>query len=166
MSVKTKVIQVSFLDLAIAITFVSLTFTSSALAQLDKPQAFTTQMSGGEEVPSVSTTATGTAEFNLGSGGIDYQVSVTGVSNVTSISIHSGNVGENGPVIVTLFRPNASSADLGNDVEAGGTITASDLEGPMQGKEISDLVSAMSSGVTYVNVLTQANPDGEIRGQN
>ncbi len=53
-----------------------------------------------------------------------------------------------------------------NDVEAGGTITASDLVGPMQGKEISDLVSAMSSGVTYVNVLTQANPDGEIRGQN
>jgi hypothetical protein len=165
MSVKTKVIQDSLLGLAIAITFVSLTNTSSALAQLDQPQAFTTQMSGGEEVPSVSTTATGTAEFNLGSGGIDYQVSVTGVSNVTSISINSGNVGENGPVIVTLFRPNAS-ADLANDVEAGGTITASDLEGPMQGKEISDLVSAMSSGVTYVNVLTQANPDGEIRGQN
>jgi CHRD domain len=165
MSVKTKVIQDSFLGLAIAITFVSLTSTSSAFAQLDQPQAFTTQMSGGEEVPSVSTTATGTAEFNLGSGGIDYQVSVTGVSNVTSISINSGNVGENGPVIVTLFRPNAT-ADLANDVEAGGTITASDLEGPMQGKEISDLVSAMSSGVTYVNVLTQANPDGEIRGQN
>ncbi len=165
MSVKTKVIQDSLLGLAIAITFVSLTNTSSALAQLDQPQAFTTQMSGGEEVPSVSTTATGTAEFNLGSEGIDYQVSVTGVSNVTSVSINSGNVGENGPVIVTLFRPNAS-ADLANDVEAGGTITASDLEGPMQGKEISDLVSAMGSGVTYVNVLTQTNPEGEIRGQN
>ena len=53
-----------------------------------------------------------------------------------------------------------------DDVESGGTITTSDLEGPMQGKEISDLVSAMSSGVTYVNVLTQENPDGEIRGQN
>jgi CHRD domain-containing protein len=163
MSVKTRVIQDSFLGIAIAITFISLTNTPSALAQLNQ-QTFTTQMSGGEEVPSVSTTATGTAEFNLGSGGIDYQVSVTGVSNVTSISINSGNEGENGPVIATLFRPNAS-ADLSNDVESGGTITASDLEGPMQGKEISDLVSAMSSGVTYVNVLTQENPDGEIRGQ-
>ena len=110
MSVKTKVIQDSFLALAIATTFISLTNISSALAQLNQ-QTFTTQMSGGEEVPSVSTTATGTAEFNLGSGGIDYQVSVIGVSNVTSISINSGNVGENGPVIVTLFRPNAS-ADL------------------------------------------------------
>jgi hypothetical protein len=122
-------------------------------------------MSGGEEVPSVSTTATGTAEFNLGSGGIDYQVSVTGVSNVTSVSINSGNVGENGPVIVTLFEPNAS-VDLSNNVQAEGTITSADLEGPMQGKEISDLVSAVGSGVTYVNVLTQANPEGEIRGQN
>jgi hypothetical protein len=165
MQVKTNVIHNSLFGLAIAITFVSLTNTSSALAQLDQPQAFTTQMSGGEEVPSVSTTATGTAEFNLGSGGIDYQVSVTGVSNVTSISINSGNVGENGPVIVTLFKPNAT-ADLSNDVQAEGTITSADLEGPMQGKEISDLVSAMGSGVTYVNVLTQANPDGEIRGQN
>jgi CHRD domain-containing protein len=164
MSVKTKVIQDSFLALVIATSFISLTNTSFALAQLNQ-QTFTTQMSGGEEVPSVSTTATGTAEFNLGSGGIDYQVSVIGASNVTSISINSGNVGENGPVIVTLFRPNAS-ADLANDVESGGTITTSDLEGPMQGKEISDLVSAMSSGVTYVNVLTQENPDGEIRGQN
>jgi len=164
MQVKTNVIHNSLFGLAIAITFISLTNTSSALAQLNQ-QTFTTQMSGGEEVPSVSTTATGTAEFNLGSGGIDYQVSVTGVSNVTSVSINSGNVGENGPVIVTLFEPNAT-ADLSNDVQAEGTITSADLEGPMQGKEISDLVSAMGSGVTYVNVLTQANPDGEIRGQN
>ena len=165
MPVKTQIIHDSLLGLAAAIIFISLSNASSVFAQLNQ-QTFTTQMSGGEEVPSVSptSTATGTAEFNLGSGGIDYQVSVTGVSNVTSISIHSGNVGENGPVIVTLFRPNAS-ADLANDVQAGGTITASDLEGPMQGKEISDLVSAMSSGVTYVNVHTQANPNGEIRGQ-
>jgi CHRD domain len=163
MPVKTQIIHDSLLGLAAAIIFISLSGASSVFAQLNQ-QTFTTQMSGGEEVPSVSTTSTGTAEFNLGSGGIDYQVSVTGVSNVTSVSIHSGNVGENGPVIVTLFRPNAS-ADLANDVQAGGTITSSDLEGPMQGKVISDLVSAMSSGVTYVNVHTQANPDGEIRGQ-
>jgi CHRD domain len=165
MQVKTNVIHNSLFGLAIAITFVSLTIISSALAQLDQPQAFTTQMSGGEEVPSVSTTATGTAELNLGSGGIDYQVSVTGVSNVTSVNINSGNVGENEPVIVTLFEPNATT-DLSNDVQAEGTITSADLEGPMQGKEISDLVSAVGSGVTYVNVLTQANPEGEIRGQN
>jgi CHRD domain len=163
MPVKTPIIHDSLLGLAAAIIFISLSDTSSVFAQLNQ-QTFTTQMSGGEEVPSVSTTSTGTAEFNLGSGGIDYQVSVTGVSNVTSVSIHSGNVGENGPVIVTLFTPNAS-ADSANDVQAGGTITSSDLEGPMQGKVISDLVSAMSSGVTYVNVHTQANPDGEIRGQ-
>ena len=123
MQVKTNVIHNSLFGLAIAITFISLTNISSA--QLDQPQTFTTQMSGGEEVPSVSTAATGIAEFNLGSGGIDYQVSVTGVSNVTSISINSGNVGENGPVIVTLFEPNAT-ADLSNDVQAEGTITSAD----------------------------------------
>ena len=169
MPVKTQIVYDSFLGLAAAIIFISLSDSPSVFAQLNQPQltsAFTTQMSGGEEVPPVSptATATGTAEFNLGSEGIDYQVSVTDVSNVTSISIHSGNVGKNGPVIVTLFSP-TGAADQANDVQASGTITAADLEGPMKGKEISDLVSAMSSGVTNVNVHTQANPNGEIRGQ-
>jgi hypothetical protein len=135
--------------------------------QVNQPQElqpFTSQMSGTEEVPPVDTTATGTAEFNLGTNGIDYQASVSGISGVTAAHIHSGNVGENGPVIVTLFKSDTPSNQT-NGVLVKGTITAADLEGPMQGKQISDLVSAMSSGGTYVNVHTEANPNGEIRGQ-
>jgi hypothetical protein len=135
--------------------------------QVNQPQElqpFTSQMSGTEEVPPVDTTATGTAEFNLGTNGIDYQASVSGISGVTAAHIHSGNVGENGPVIVTLFKSDTPSNQT-NGVLVKGTITAADLEGPMQGKQFSDLVSAMSSGGTYVNVHTEANPNGEIRGQ-
>ena len=43
--------------------------------------------------------------------------------------------------------------------------TAADLQGPMQGKSISDLVRAMQNGETYTNVHTVAFRDGEIRGQ-
>ena len=35
----------------------------------------------------------------------------------------------------------------------------------MKGKQISDLVTAMSNGSTYVNVHTESYPNGEIRGQ-
>ena len=46
-----------------------------------------------------------------------------------------------------------------------GTITAANLEGPMAGKLLSTLTSGMHNEQTYVNVHTQQNPDGEIRGQ-
>jgi hypothetical protein len=46
-----------------------------------------------------------------------------------------------------------------------GNITDSKLTGPLKGKTIADLLSAMKSGDTYVNVHTDKNPKGEIRGQ-
>ena len=39
------------------------------------------------------------------------------------------------------------------------------LEGPMKGKQSSDLATAMSNGSTYVNVHTEQHPNCEIRGQ-
>jgi CHRD domain len=52
-----------------------------------------------------------------------------------------------------------------NEVSENGTITADKLEGPMAGKQISDLAAAGNNGTLYVNVHTEQNPNGEIRGQ-
>jgi hypothetical protein len=52
-----------------------------------------------------------------------------------------------------------------NQVSESGSITADKLEGPMAGKQLSDLTTAMSNGETYVNIHTEQNPNGEIRGQ-
>ena len=46
-----------------------------------------------------------------------------------------------------------------------GNFTASDFEGSMKGKALSDLQSAMGTNETYVNIHTSDHPDGEIRGQ-
>ena len=39
------------------------------------------------------------------------------------------------------------------------------MQGPLKGKEISDLISLMSNGGAYANVHTDKYPKGAIRGQ-
>ena len=39
------------------------------------------------------------------------------------------------------------------------------MKGPLAGKRISDLIKLIEDGKAYVNVHTDQNPDGEIRGQ-
>lgn len=52
-----------------------------------------------------------------------------------------------------------------NDVSESGTFTAGQLEGPLAGKQLSDLAIVGTNGTLYVNIHTQQNPNGEIRGQ-
>ncbi|MDN5847517.1 MAG: CHRD domain-containing protein [Candidatus Nitrosocosmicus sp.] len=121
-------------------------------------------LSGQEEVPPVDTQATGMAEFTPvapTNETVDFNVNATDIQGVTAGHIHSGAVGENGEVVVTLF-----TFDTPQDmVSENGTITADMLEGEMQGMTIADLITAMKDGNTYVNFHTEQNPSGEIRGQ-
>ncbi|MGH9952551.1 MAG: CHRD domain-containing protein [Nitrososphaeraceae archaeon] len=45
-----------------------------------------------------------------------------------------------------------------------GTLSTENLEGPLVGKQISELLDLFDMGEAYVNIHTAANPDGEIRG--
>ncbi|WP_458746444.1 CHRD domain-containing protein [Candidatus Nitrosocosmicus sp. T] len=125
---------------------------------------FATNMTGQEQVPPIDTQAIGEAmlvqDLPLNQT-IHYFVNVTGIEGVTQGHIHSGAQGENGPIVVTLFNFESPQ----NEVLLNGTIAATNLEGPMEGSEISGLITAMQNGTTYVNVHTEQNPDGEIRGQ-
>jgi hypothetical protein len=132
--------------------------TSSAFAQ---DQKFTAKLSGQEEVPPTNSQATGMAEFTVMGDSVEYTVNASGMQGVTAGHIHSGKQGENGPVVVTLFKNDTPT----NEVSETGSITPDKLEGPMAGKQLTDLASAMNNGDTYVNVHTEQNPDGEIRGQ-
>lgn len=49
-------------------------------------------------------------------------------------------------------------------VLAESTITATNLEGPLKGMTISDLVDRIKQRRAYVNVHTKQNPGGEIAG--
>jgi hypothetical protein len=158
---KLKILMLGF---AVALSLFSVASLNLAFAQETESEVFTAMLSGGEEVPPVTTDATGVASFNVTEpDAIDFSVNVTGMDKVTAAHIHSAKTGENGEVVVTLFNGSTTGPISGN--LANGTIKKSNLEGLMQDSAVSDLVKAMERGETYVNVHTEANPNGEIRGQ-
>ncbi|MGZ5501718.1 MAG: CHRD domain-containing protein [Nitrososphaeraceae archaeon] len=130
---------------------------------LHKKEKFNAKLSGQEEVPPVQTTASGMAWFKPMQDKVWFKVNVTDMQGVTQAHIHYGKVGENGPVVVTLYKSDTPQPINGK--LAYGNITANLLEGPMKGKQLSDLATTMSNGSTYVNVHTEKHPNGEIRGQ-
>jgi hypothetical protein len=119
-------------------------------------------LTGDDEVPPVQTEATGMVEFKIeGMDSIPYSLNATNIEGVTAGHVHFGKTGENGPIVVTLFKYDTPM----NEVSENGIITADKLEGPLAGKPVADLITAGSNGTLYINVHTEANPNGEIRGQ-
>lgn len=121
------------------------------------------ELSGENQVPPVTTGASGGAVFYPDSDGDQLafilKASVTGT--VVGAHIHHGAAGTNGPVVATLFSGSDGSGDL---LEAG-MILESGLLGDFAGSGLSTLLAAMEEGLIYVNVHTLAFPAGEIRGQ-
>jgi hypothetical protein len=116
--------------------------------------AITTVLSGGEEVPQVTTTATGTGTMtvNLGTGAISGSVTFTGLSsNATLAHIHAGAAGANGGVVLGLTG-GAGGTSGAWTVPAGSVLTPEQLN------------SLITDGL-YLNIHSVNNGGGEIRGQ-
>jgi hypothetical protein len=128
--------------------------------------SFAAQLVGREEVPEVETEASGSAELevNMAGDGVDFTVQVSGGVGITASHIHRGARGENGEVVAFLVPMGTAPGDV-DGLLAEGTITAADLVGPLAGMSIDDLLAEMRAGNAYVNVHSEANPGGEIRGQ-
>jgi len=126
-------------------------------------ERFVATLSGANEVPAVTTTATGTAEFTVFNGlpGIFFKVDVKGpfADSVILAHIHGpADPTGNAAVIVNLFLgPNAGPAITG-------TLAEGVLPTPSRITFDSVLV-LLRAGKAYVNVHTKTNGGGEIRGQ-
>ena len=125
------------------------------------------QLSGNNEVPPVQTKATGEGEFTkVANATMKYRVNITGISNATGAHIHMGKMGANGDVIADLLNtPTSKDKDTAYGMIIRGNISDSSLKGPMQGKTLNDLATAIESGDVYVNVHTAGHKNGEVRGQ-
>ena len=93
-----------------------------------------------------------------------WKMNVTGITDPTGAHIHQGKIGENGDIVVDLLKVSKHS-DTAQGAIMRGNVTDSSLTGPMAGQTLADLQTAMTNGDTYVNVQTEDQPDGEIRGQ-
>jgi hypothetical protein len=159
---KQRILSMTLLMAAVSSIGIMTTLLSSTYAQ---EQAYNASLGGENEVPPNNSTAKGWASFKPTNDSVAYQVNATGLDKVTAAHIHLGKVGENGTVVVVLFEQLDNATGPIDGTFAQANFTAADLQGPMQGKGISDLVRVMQNGETYTNVHTVAFPDGEIRGQ-
>lgn len=129
-------------------------------------KSYKADLSGIDVVPSVNTAAKGEAKFTLSNDGksLGYTLVVRDIENPVAAHIHLGKSGNNGAVLATLFSgPKRVGKFRGNLSQA--TMTADDLKGDLRGKSLASLLALIKSGDVYVNVHTDAYPDGEIRGQ-
>lgn len=127
----------------------------------DDEERFIANLSGANEVPAVQTSASGTATFTLMQDGtVSFTITVSQIQNVVAAHIHDGASGVNGNVILDLFVPAQPTGSV-NGTLASGTF---DNSGVKQGN-LGDLLDRMRARTAYVNVHTQQNGAGEIRGQ-
>lgn len=127
---------------------------------------FRAALVGSQEVPPVTTAATGNSEFTLSRTNDTLYVNIT-VNNLTNVRFghfHTGAFGVNGAVVAFLVDPptltGAQNGRIGKQF-----ITAANLSGTLAGQPLSALITQMRAGGIYVNLHTDANPGGELRGQ-
>lgn len=120
--------------------------------QLTGPDVSVAQvtLSGDNEVPAVTTAATGTGyvTLNTASGLMRVQVISTGITTPTAAHVHVGTAEANGDVLFALTQ---DSAEVGN-FSGSDTLDAAEL-------------ATVTQGGTYLNVHSDENPSGELRGQ-
>ena len=105
-------------------------------------------LTGSEEVPAVTTSASGSGTITVGEDrSVSGSVTTTGVVG-TAAHIHIAAAGQNGPVVIPLTK----TGDTTWAVPAGAKLTEQQY-------------AAYTEGNLYVNVHSAARPGGEIRSQ-
>ncbi len=140
---------------------------NSATVQAQKAHTFSATLSGKDEVPPTKSIANGTAKFlvNENDSQISYWVNLTGLKKIIQAHIHNGTSGQNGDVLVNLSNSKSAKNPDNPEIRLTGSITKDDLQGPLKGRELSDLLIVMRNGQAYVNAHTEIYPKGAIRGQ-
>lgn len=125
----------------------------SAAAMAAVPENFTVPLTGGQEVPSVTTSGTGNATltYDPGTRVVKWNVTYSNLSSAATMAHFHGpaEAGKNAAVVVWLSK---------QGTEPSSPITGQVTLTPEQAKQF-------IAGEWYVNVHSKDHPNGEIRGQ-
>ena len=145
--------------------------------------SYTATATGSQEIAGdppnldgVTTDATCFASFRvtgLSDDGLKYKLKCWNITGVTQAHIHMGKASENGPNVAFLFDGReAQTGDVNGLLRAAdrasvskGTLRSEDLLGELSGEPISALAEQLRNDNAYINVHTEANGPGEVRGQ-
>jgi hypothetical protein len=150
----------------------------SGLARADLDAMLRARLGGFQEVPAVSTAASGTfrAIISGEEDVIHYELTYEGLeAPVTQAHIHFAQPLVNGGIVVFLCQtaavpdPTDTAPTCPQGGRVTGTVTAANIIGPAEqglaAEQFGEFVRALRLGVTYANVHTEQFPRGEIRGQ-
>ncbi|HUN44611.1 MAG TPA: CHRD domain-containing protein [Acetobacteraceae bacterium] len=134
------------------IALVPLAFAGSTTAALAATTSFDVPLTGGQQVPPVDTSGSGTAHltYNPATRVVTWSITYSKLSSpATMAHFHDGAEGANGPVVIWLSTKGKAPAS------------------PFKGKVTLTPAQAQQflAGDWYVNVHTKDHPAGEIRGQ-
>jgi hypothetical protein len=127
-------------------------------------------MSGGNEVPAVTSSVTGTATIELiADGTINYSVSLSNPDGVALLGvagahIHCGAIDATGVVVASLAQAVAGGRTE-SVVDFEGVLDVSNIVDGACGSTTAEFSASIIAGRTYINVHSSENPSGEVRGQ-
>ncbi len=123
-------------------------------------------LTGSQGVPPVINPASCTVSIRpINPELIEYKVRCQDIEGVTQVTLHTGTPQENGPVVATLFPDGPPTGPIHGLIERGeDTSEGALLDADLTGITVVELINRMRSGLVYVSVLTDINPDGAARG--
>jgi len=128
---------------------------------------FAAILTGKEEVPAIDTYDTGLAVFQpkgSNNNNLKFSIKIAGMDKIKKACLHIGKPHQDGDVVAELYKSDTPQDEVIGDL-CHGKLNSYDLKGPLEGKKINDLVTKMEREEAYVNIVTEDNPKGKIRGQ-
>jgi cytolysin (calcineurin-like family phosphatase) len=157
---------------------------ATAVSAAEPAEKLKANLTGYEEVPSVSTPASGQFKATISSDEqtIEYEISYSNlVGTVQQSHIHFAQKAVNGSVVIWLCQTATTPAPAAvagltpfcpQSGKVSGTITSANVVAAgtasqqIAAGELAEVIAAIRAGMAYANVhATPLNPGGEIRGQ-
>jgi hypothetical protein len=150
-----------------------------ALPPMARAERIDASLIGYEEVPAVSTVASGEfhATISEDEQSINYELTFSGLQGtVTQAHIHVAQRSVNGSIVIwlcgTTTNPGPSgtqtcpqSGTITGEITAADVVAGSMTSQQLEAGELAEVIAAIQAGVAYANVHTDLSPGGEIRGQ-